>query len=108
MNIFKAGVPTGAAALPSGLAQHVADLPGAGAISIRDYPVGLKAQGFLDGAEERLSRLHIPVLDQHRADQIAVPVDRPVEVGLDREPIRLIASDGVSSLWMGSWRGAKR
>ena len=49
-------------------------------MAVRRHPVRPEAHGRPGGAEERLGRLHVPVLAQHGIDQVLIPVDRPIQV----------------------------
>ena len=79
------------------LAQHAADRPQVGAMTVHRHPVRPKAYVCPSRAEEGLRRPHVPVLAQHRVVQVAFPVDRPVQVGtalvdLQVGPIDILAA----------------
>ena len=42
--------------------------------------LGRHTRGGLGRAEERLGRRHVAVLAEHRVDQIAVSIDRPIQI----------------------------
>ena len=81
MVLLEAIVQVGAGAVPDRLAQHAADRPRVGAMPVRRHPVRSEALGRPGRAEERLGRLHVAVLAEHRVDQVAAAVDRPIQVG---------------------------
>ena len=80
MALLETIAQVGAGAVADPLAQHAADRPGVGAMPVRRHPVRPEACGCPGRAEKRLGRLHVQVLSQHGVDQVAVPVDRPVEI----------------------------
>ena len=80
MILFKTIVEVHAGPVPHRPSQHRADRPGIGAMAIRRHPVGAKAHCRPGRAEEGLRCPHVALLAQHRVDQVAVPIDRPVEV----------------------------
>jgi hypothetical protein len=59
---------------------HGANRPGVGAMAIRSHPVRAKAHGRFRGTEERLHRPHVALLAQHRVGQVAVQINRAIEV----------------------------
>ncbi len=80
MILFKTIVEVGAGPVSHRLSQYGADRSGVGAVAIRRHPIRAKAHGGLGGTEERLRRPHVALLAQHRIDQIAVLIDRPIEI----------------------------
>ena len=62
-------------------AQHAADRPRVEAVAALRHLIWPEAHGRLRRAEERLGRLHVARLAEHGVDQVAVPVDRPIQVG---------------------------
>jgi hypothetical protein len=80
MILFKTIVEVGAGPVPHRPSQYGADRPGVGAMAIRRHPVRAQAHGRFRGTEERLRRPHVALLAQHRVDQVAVPINRPIEV----------------------------
>jgi hypothetical protein len=80
MILFKTVVEVDAGPVPHRPSQHGADRPRVGAMAIRRYSVRAKARGRFRGAKERLRCSHVALLAQHRADQIAVPINRPIEI----------------------------
>jgi hypothetical protein len=49
-------------------------------MAIRCHPVRAKSHDRFRGPEECLRRSHVAPLAQHRVDQVAVPINRPIEV----------------------------
>ena len=62
-------------------AECRADRPRVGAVPVRGDALGGDASGGFGRAEEGLRRGHVAVLAQHGVDEIAVAVDRPVQIG---------------------------
>jgi len=62
-------------------AEHRADCPRVGAVPVGGDPIGRDAGDGLRRAEEGLGRGHVAVLAQHGVDEIAVAVDRAIQVG---------------------------
>jgi hypothetical protein len=80
MVLFKTIVQVGVGSMADRPTQHGADRPGIGAMAIGGHPVGAKAHGRFGRSEERLGRLNVAVLAEHRVDQVAVAINRPVKV----------------------------
>ena len=80
MVLLEPVVQVGAGAVPDGLAQHGSDRPGVGAVTVRRHLLRPEAHGRPRRAEEGLRRLHVAMLAQHGVDQVAVPIDRSIQV----------------------------
>jgi hypothetical protein len=61
-------------------AQRRTDRARVGAVPVRGDAVRDQAGGGLRGAEERLGGRHVPVLAEHGVDQVAMAVDRTIEI----------------------------
>src|SRR5215213_3104541 len=73
-------VPVGAGPMRNPSAERGADRPRVGAVPVRGDAVRCHAGGGLGRAEEGLGRRHVPVLAEHGVDQVAVPVDGPIQI----------------------------
>src|SRR5215212_8245888 len=73
-------VPVGAGPMRNPSAERGADRPRVGAVPVRGDAVGDQAGGGLGRAEEGLRRRHVAALAEQGVDQVAVPVDGPIEV----------------------------
>jgi hypothetical protein len=49
-------------------------------VAVRRPPIRQEAGGRLGGTEESLRRRHVATVTYHRVDQVAVPVNRPIQV----------------------------
>ena len=83
----------GARAVPDNLAQYAADRPRVGAMPVRRHLLRSEAHGYPSRAEERLGRLHVAVLAEHGVDQVAVPVDRPIQVRPAAKDLQVVLVD---------------
>ena len=61
-------------------AQRGADRPRVGAVPAGGDLVGRDARGGLGRAEEGLGRGHVAVLAQHGVHEVAVAIDRPIQI----------------------------
>lgn len=80
MVLFKTIVEITAGPMPHRLSKHCAHRPWVEAIAIRRHPVRAKAHGGFRGTEEHLRRPHVPLLARHCVDQVAITINRPIEV----------------------------
>src|SRR5919202_227145 len=80
-------------------AQRRTDRAWVGTVPVRGDAVRDDAGGRLGGAEERLGRRHVPVLAEHGVDQVAVAVDRTIQIApaAPHFQIRLIHKPGTAS-----------
>src|SRR5919202_5086398 len=70
-----------------------------GAVPVRGDAVRDYSGGRLGGAEERLGRRHVPVLAEHGVEQVAIAVDRTIQIApaAPHFQIRLIHKPGTAS-----------
>src|ERR671916_2120983 len=77
---LKPVVPVRAGPVHDTPAERRADRPRVGAVPVRGDPVRSNAGDRPCRAEEGLGRRHVAVLAEHRVDEIAVAVDRAIQV----------------------------
>src|SRR5919202_2366561 len=78
--LLQSVVLVGAGSVRDMPAQRRTDRAWVGTVPVRGDAVRDYAGGRLGGAEERLGRRHVPVLAEHGVDQVAVAVDRTIQI----------------------------